>query len=133
MDRFAQTSNVEKIFCASLGAFMTSLVVTPLNVIKTRLQVQKSLNATTALKPFSSHNFSYCGGDVDFSFCQKPPEMPCRVPAQPLVFQGTWVSGRRSGGEKQYRKSPTIDSILTCSGISSILFLCLLVFYRSIS
>jgi hypothetical protein len=89
MDRLAQTSNMEKVVCASLGAFMTSLVVTPLDVIKTRLQVQKSLNATP--KPFSSHNFSYCGGDVDFSFCQKLPEMPSRIPTQPLVFQGTWV------------------------------------------
>lgn len=83
-------SNMEKIVCASLGAFVTSLVVTPLDVIKTRLQMQKA--KVIVPKSFCCHNFSYCGGHVDFSFFPQIHEIISEMPKRPPILHGTWVS-----------------------------------------
>jgi hypothetical protein len=89
MDSSPSISNIEKMMSASLGAFVTSLVVTPLDVIKTRLQLQASAKITP--KSYCCHNFSYCGGHVDFSFCPEIRNLRYNLPKSPLVLHGTVV------------------------------------------
>jgi hypothetical protein len=90
MEHRANVSSIEKTICASLGALATSLVVTPLDVIKTRLQMQEPIHMLP--KSLCCHNFAYCGGDIEFAMCPQIQELLIQVPKRPLVLHGTWVS-----------------------------------------
>ncbi|RUP19712.1 mitochondrial carrier domain-containing protein, partial [Jimgerdemannia flammicorona] len=79
-----EISSLEKMLSACTGALLTSLLVTPLDVIKTRLQSQALYNSPvrhTSTTPYSATSLTQCCREVFFSANSGPmkQDVLCRL------------------------------------------------------
>jgi len=95
---------VEKIGSASIGALLTSLIVTPLEVVKIRLQSQASIKSGDVLKAANALECTACKDimlDNTLLECRYPKQIfQCR---EHVVFSGTfdalqWIVRREGVG-----------------------------------